>query len=424
MIRIFTLIEMTLLICVLFMADMLLLVPIDLISLAAQNFIVGCVGLVLAIYLLPKVLRSEEIICEMRMAGKCLCLVGLVYFVSIIMTWLNYGYSIKSVLIVLAPCLLLSFVIPFVYVFHCKGNCIVTQRWIYIVAIVMLLVKMITWYLYNFKGMMIFPQLILPYKDWVRDGMQRLDLSCFFIMVFSWTVVQVLFEDWKKKIVYVIILSFLFFYAYFVAAIRYTTISMIIVLVVASYLKISVINEKRNKLIKMFIFFAIIIGSMLIIIASGMFEQIIGSFSISNKDNGISTLARLLTFVHYYHIMINEEAIFGLGLLDNSNPKALLYLYKTPTLSYYLEDLGALGGAVRFGVMSIFLYGGIFYYLFRVSLKEKNRNVKMYIYFLCLSIFTLLTQATTNIFEGRQFFLLALIVAMFSYSECKEIRKI
>lgn len=83
-----------------------------------------------------------------------------------------YGYSLTQLLIISRKYFFVLYAYPIVYIFPMDDDMFKFINGIYWTSMVLLAIKTVTWYLYNFKGMTIFSGLLLQYSE----GWTRMDL--------------------------------------------------------------------------------------------------------------------------------------------------------------------------------------------------------------------------------------------------------
>ena len=107
----------------------------------------------------------------MSFAKRYLLVYSLVLITGIIITWINYRYTLSDLVLAVYPYTYAFLAFPIIYCFiKDKGYERYTSQLIDI-AVVLLLIKTALWFLYNFIGIEMFPRLLFEFSAWTRNGM-------------------------------------------------------------------------------------------------------------------------------------------------------------------------------------------------------------------------------------------------------------
>lgn len=320
----------------------------------------------------------------------------LVIFIEAIITWEKYGYTFFTLLNSVMPYMYIVFAFTLINIFVLDGGYAKFLHVVSNIGFVMLMVRFAGWYLYNFKSNDTFMGLVLETPNWIRNGLQRVDVVPLFGIIFVFYWFKFLTGTNKKR--YFLISLIMVLYLIFVTQVRYQLLVIIVVALIMLYKRPPV----RNTTIFKFTLFL----AFLIVVMIGGINFIIDLFSI-NSSLGSSTGIRIEA-IHYFANLIEQRhsLLTGLGLLSQWNinasqilqiPQQSMYYRGVPSY-YYLTDLGIMGCFIQFGLLSIILYGLMFIKFFRtLSIKTISENDRLFlsgiILYLALSCISL------NIFD-------------------------
>ena len=256
-------------------------------------------------------------------------------------------------------------------------------------------IKFITWYLYNFRGMTVFSGLLFQYSEgWTRNGFMRMDTGALFGIVLCVTLYYCFV---KKQLLYWLVLAFLYVYLIFVTQYRF---QIIVTIILTAYGYYCSTDSNRKKNIKLMAISIIIISFVLF----GGLDYLLNLFSLNGKDGG-STAARLLTINHYWSLIKEKDAILGVGFLSAYTNKAFSILRRSDIDRFWLEDLGILGGIFTFGILSLLLYGKLFFdSIKRTFASHKIRKIEGGDDCLkkCVVVYMILSCTLLNIFDAQR----------------------
>lgn len=148
----------------------------------------------------------------------------------------------------------------------------------------------------------------------------------------------------KKKITMLVILGFILVAFVFFQATRMANIGL-----AAAYILMLLCyrNDKNKKIIYLLI---VIVAVCAIVVNS---DTIFGSFSV-DSEQGASTVARLMG-IAYFREILKENPLMGMGLIRPRN-SMLLEIWSGPYGTFYLDDLGTMGGIFETGIIGSLLY--------------------------------------------------------------------
>ena len=394
--------------CTIIMLRYLLLLPASW-QLGAwfERGVVACAGVVLAFLTLLVGGKNNNFIKHCKWLFRYLIPLGIVLLFSTIYTAYLYNYSLHNIVLALIPYTYVLFAIPLIYIFYQDRTIF---RFLWIVAILQLIIlvcKSFGWYFYNFKvGNTFFQALTLEFDDWSRNGLQRVECG----QLFSLTLMLTVYYGFKQgiRMRYMFILAGMLLYLIFIFQVRFqTTVSIISIFIMLYFMY----NKKKLRWqMRM-----LLIVALIIILGSGVIGWLLESASSVGVYAGSST-ARISTMEHYFGIMAEKRSFLGLGLLQASNQQAAQIIYKNAWSNYYLDDIGIFGGIVRFGILSVIVYG----WLFVLSLKTcwrcyKNQNYKYLPFLLGMSVYMIISCIILNFYDWQRSYALAFYLAIISF---------
>lgn len=336
---------------------------------------------------------------NLRMQCKALSNYLMIYLVIILIEMIYsviaYGYNIVQLLIITRKYFYAFYSYPIVYIFTMDDDMYKFTKTIYWTSMFLLGIKFITWYLYNFKGMTVFSGLLFQYSEgWTRNGFMRMDTGALFGIVLCVTLYYCFV---KKQLLYWLVLAFLYIYLIFVTQYRF---QLIVTIVLTAYGYYCSTDSNRKKNVKLMAISFIIIAFVLF----GGLDYILNLFSLNGMDGG-STAARLLTIDHYWSLIKEKNAILGVGFLSAYTNKAFSILRRSDTDRFWLEDLGILGGIFTFGILSLLLYGKLFFdSMKRTFASHRIRKIEGGDDCLkkCVVVYMILSCILLNIFDAQR----------------------
>lgn len=279
-------------------------------------------------------------------------------------------------------------------------------------GIVMYIIKFLIWYLLNFHGIVIAPQIVFEYgEEWTRNNIFRLDdSSLMYLFLFS----CLLYYKKTKKIRYLAYVGIQLFYSIIVTASRSSTVSLIIIIIINYIISSPDILTKLRKYLIVFI-------GGLIILGTTMFQNFINSFRLNGHSSSLSSVTRLNALFYYIDTLNNMENpfkyIFGLGALSTNVvcEKAIL---RGSLGIYFIEDLGLLGIIFQFGLIGVYIILTIYVIQYNCA-KKKLHVTKDYISYqnsiiliMCTLIPSLLVQC---IFDKSRIVALPFFISLVLY---------
>ena len=374
------------------------------------DIIIVLLGVGLALYVNQKCLSNQYLRSQCKELSNYLRLYFIIVVITMIYSMIAYGYSLTQLLIISRKYFFVLYAYPIVYIFSMDDDMFKFINGIYWISMVLLAIKTVTWYLYNFKGMTIFSGLLLQYSEgWTRNGLVRLDAGALFGITLCLTLYYCMV---KKQLFYWIMLAFIYFYLIFVTQFRFQIIVSIVITVYCYYYAS---NSSKKKAIRLMI----ISLAIIIFILSGGLDYLLGLFSLNGVEKG-STEARLLTIEHYWSLIKRKNAILGVGFLSSYTSKAFDILRRSDTDRFWLEDLGILGGFFTFGVMALALYGKLFYASIKKvidSCSDRMTNYESCIFVKSIVLYMIISCVLLNIFDAQRIWGVPFYLSIIFFSE-------
>ena len=281
---------------------------------------------------------------------------------------------------------------------------------ILIIVVITLLIRSIPWFLYTFFQIETFPKILKEFGGlWYRnatairvDGTPLISIALFLSIYLSMK-----FQNLKYRYATFIIMS----YILFVNQTRVLIFSVVISgFLMYLYSRESTFLLRFSKIIIVFgILGCIIFGGISLL--SNQYTEM-----LSIQDRGLGY--RYWELNYYLSLLAENNWKYGVGILTGSNPNSAAILYGTWTSKMYLDDLGFLELFVQFGMLSILLYGYLFYKLQSI-IRKLDYKAARYEKALMVAIFSnlLITMISLNVYGIQRSFSLSIILALIFYFE-------
>ncbi|WP_329808953.1 hypothetical protein [Enterocloster citroniae] len=373
--------------------------------------IVIILGVIMAIAVLSIAKHDKRLSNIIKTEYRYIRIYLFLIFISSIYTLVSYNYSFKELFYVLIPYLYIFLAFPITYVFYKNGGMEKLLLRLSLFVICILICKAIAWFLFNFSDQIIFERLLFEFKDWFRNGLQRVNAG--YLIGISLVMFFCKGFEQNGKLIYKIAVIFVIWFLMNITVFRFQFLTAIGTCFVVYYF----LNGKE---LGVFTRRAILIFLAIVILTSKPFLNLIYTFSVNNSTLGNSTAVRLLCFKHYSNLFISKNPILGLGFLTSGNDSANAIMTYAGNMIYWLEDLGLLGGFFRLGVSSIYIYGALFYFAIKTciqSLKIQGGNLKSVIW--GVSAYMIVTCTMLNIFDAQRAFDVPFYLAIITYSNWK-----
>lgn len=269
-------------------------------------------------------------------------------------------------------------------------------------GISIIILKILSWILYNFMHLDIGFSLLAGRIDWTRSiggkSLSRINGTFLDGFLFAYAFSKVLSskEGKNKKILYLAELILLIGYSYFIFQSRAQLTFYVVCLV------IGLLYWGWNKQYKLFSFFLMII--LLISIAyifKGAIDNFIGSFSI-NSEHGRSTLIRFNEYDFFKNLWVSDK-LLGFGFsIDNMGIYQGDYMYRS--------DMGILMQLYQFGIIGLIISLLPFVIGIIKSIKELRKKNNTYsLFFFIFNVYLIIS------FINFDVYMYNLIPIMFIY---------
>lgn len=324
-------------------------------------------------------------------------------------TFFRYSFSVQNLLHAITPFLFVILAYPLIYIFICDGGIIPYIKRCVVYECIILLCKAIGWYLYNYTGGDLFTNLVLEFGVWVRDGIQRVEVGQLFGLAFVFVMFFAMKTKQKKwygvSIFMVISLAVISMFRFQMAAVALTAFVM---LFFASE------HAKRRFLLR-----STLIICVVLFLFSSVFADIVDSAALDGTY-GSSTLVRLENAKHYFRLLKENDSFLGLGLLIESNSNTYRLMYRNQWKPYYLDDIGILGGVVRFGIGTIFIYGVLFYKMIKTLIRSYyTRKDTDFVLLLGLTTYIVFSCIFLNVFDWQRAYAVPFYLGIYSYLDAR-----
>lgn len=218
-----------------------------------------------------------------------------------------------------------------------------------IIGYVILTMKFIVWFFYNFFQINLAPG-VWGYKiDWTRQLMGRTftRLSGTFIdellLVYSFFILITKENKVYKRILSGIGILFLLFYAIVVTQYRMIIVLYILTILGLTFLVSYKSNNRTASLVILVLFLSVIL-----IVNWTSIKDFIATFSTNSNITGGSTSFRLWEFKYFKSLWVHNNFWLGFGFIPD-----MVIPYNG--VGYYLSDLGFTANLYQFGLIGFFI---------------------------------------------------------------------
>lgn len=330
-----------------------------------------------------------------------------IILVTAVLSVFWYKYKLASLAAIVMPYFYPLYAYPLVYIFSKDKSHENYLRVIVGMVVVIMGLKAVAWYLYNFQHITIFPNVLLKHSEgWVRNGVLRVDVGGLYGVAICYTMTSAFVKRNRKAAAISIGLAL---FSVFITQYRYLEI---VILLVALLVYLVSTDSDKKKLIRILL----LAGMGVAFILAGGLDMILASFSVENKDYGSSNEARIITIDYFWSIMEGIQYIVGLGMLYTGySPQATALLTRSSTLTYWLEDIGILGGFFMFGYLSFIIYGTLFYHAVKSSILSIKDRLKDRAYLTSITGYMIMCCIMLNILDRQRIFDTSFYIAIISY---------
>lgn len=383
------------------------LIPIDL-----GDYRIGLFSVIIAITTCFGILSSKKSHDFSSMVSFVKRYIPVYLFVIVIAVYNSVHYMQYSGFEIFRELIPLNYVwisFPLIYIFS-KDKSLAFLKTITKIVVVILLIKAFSWFMYNYLGIVFFDNLLFQYGGWSRDGFIRIDSGCLFFLAI--VVSSNYAFGAKKSKAWLAVVLFLVFYTVFISKWRVILVLQLLTIFTEYYF----LQRKLSKRVVIFIISTLILAGCF---SFGLFDAYLSSF-MSNGTYASSTNNRLLTLWHYLDLLQKEKAWLGLGLLNSSIDSSYEFMYRATYGNYvdyyYIDDIGIIGGFVKFGFLSLLLYIPLFnnsVKCFIGALKHRNYTYSGVVAGMCLYMIS--SCLVYNIFDTQRLFDLPFYIAIYSF---------
>lgn len=177
----------------------------------------------------------------------------------------------------------------------------------------------------------------------VRNGIMRFYVGSYFIAVFC------MYYYWEKTLVKKSVISFLLFILFFASMYLYMTRQVMVASLITIILSVFFVKEK--KILKMYIFFALIVAGLIVMYFDILFKQLIESY----QEDTFTTDIRIKAG----NFILDQMAENPLGCFFGYGHGR--YEYAWASKGFYLSDIGFIGEGFLYGIPWIILYFVVLY---------------------------------------------------------------
>lgn len=244
------------------------------------------------------------------------------------------------------------------------------------------------------------------YDSGYRNGRLRIMLISPFLLLAPICAFYKIIAEEGKKLKYIISFLVLVIGVFYV---EQTRMNQIILVVCCALMYSTKIKNKRIKYIIYFLSFVLfIIGYLL-----GYSNDFLSSFSVTNQDYGVSTIYRMYEYTHALN-NIKMSPLFGEGLISNYLQKVS---YGGYSFSYNHTDIGLIGTLSYLGISAIpLVIMPLYRYIKKYfAINRKNRGASIYVLFVGIMVYFILTQITLSITDSVRIFAWPFVLALLEH---------
>ena len=363
-------------------------------------------GVILAIWSYTKKAKNAELAKCYNLLTRYMKIYLPIIVFMMIYSFIIHDYSIRMLFLTSLPYLYVFWAYPICYVLFKDGTSEKMLNTILLLVVGILIIKFIGWFLFQYGGIKVFEDLIFQYKDWARSETHRVDIGYLFAFAYTFALLGMFRK--KVKIKYIAIVIGMIVFTVIVTQYRYLVITILIEFLIVYYLSS---KDSKNRVLRVLLI-AIVLAAFILF---GGLDFIINSFSVQG-EYGTSTMARVKTITHYWGEVTDKFRIFGLGFLSESDPITGKIGINVTRGTYWMSDIGILGGFFTFGILSIPLYFYLFYLAITTCKKAyRFNNRKKLIMSVGLSTYLIVLCIMMNIFDEQRSFNLPFYLAFFSF---------
>lgn len=406
-IKVSTIFEWIIILCCILILGYTLLPEKDYIGYYAARIIVAMLSIVSAVVTVAITPRNSAFRKIIQFLNRYIVPYSLVISMMCLYSLIAYQYEMGDLYKIVLPYTFVYLAYPITYVFYRQDSMNKLMMKVSFLVVGILVLKMISWYFYNFQGIVVFERLLFEFDKWFRNGLQRVNAGYLVGIVAVFLFAKG--NSGVKRIYYYGFVAFIIFFLIYVSAYRFQVIVTCFACAVVYYF-----YQGKNK--KVFSRRVLLFFLLIALFMSEPVQDLIASFAVSQSGIGYSTLVRVMNIQHYCKLMIDRVAVFGLGFIAKDNSVSYALMSYNGGEIFWLEDVGILGGFFRFGLFSLFLYGYPFWQAIALckALRKNNRldlrpiafGTTAYMIISCLAL---------NMFDGQRAFDVPFYMAILAY---------
>ena len=258
----------------------------------------------------------------------------------------------------LLPFLYILLVYPFVYLISDKNYREKLLNSIVILSVISLIMKTIVWWSFNYREIDLMHYVLFEENNvWQRNGLIRIRSSSFDALVISLSLRNYFFNR-KNKLLSVLIIAFLLWYANYVMQSR----ALLVSIAATIFFTLTFRKTVGWKKCVTIIFLTIV---AVVILQSRSFNEFVNSFDLSTYSTNI----RLQGFKFYINKVKNHVL---LGLIPLNTYESI----KEGNWRYYISDLGMISKFFEYGIIGFIIFNIPFIRNMYLNIRKfKGKNI-------------------------------------------------
>lgn len=295
--------------------------------------------------------------------------------------------------------------IPLIYTIHINNGYEQLLRNISSATLIIMAFKTLKAFAYNFAGINILGAI----DSDLRYSRLRMGFPVFGPLVFIYFVDKILNTKIKKRkyYVYLAIIAYFLFFLIYINMTRMNIIGYILTLAIMIIFR----KRPKNKQIVVVVF---VLVAAIILLTSNVFEGFVASFSESDDELYVSTIARNNSN-DYFKQFPQQNQLLGMGFLAVDTPIREA-LFSGAEGAFHLDDLGIKNMYYHYGITGIILavlvLGRMLYLAIYIIFFSESKNKLLII---GITVFVTFTQPSLCIFDGQRMTSLILYWVIFEY---------
>lgn len=295
--------------------------------------------------------------------------------------------------------------IPLIYTVHINNGYEQLLRNISSATLIIMAFKTLKAFAYNFAGINILGAI----DSDLRYNRLRMGFPVFGPLVFIYFVDKILNTKINKRkyYVYLAIIAYFLFFLIYINMTRMNIIGYILTLAIMIVFR----KRPKNKQIVVVVF---VIFAATVLLSSNIFESFVASFSETDAELGVSTIARNNSN-DYFKQFPQQNQLLGMGFLAVDTPIREA-LFSGAEGAFHLDDLGIKNMYYHYGITGIILavlvLGRMLYLAIYIIFFSESKNKLLII---GITVFVTFTQPSLCIFDGQRMTSLILYWVIFEY---------